>query len=309
MKNILAYYYSLHPSEISHKDDKYFFEYVDCNYVFQIYDRPLSDVDSLYKVNKQMIERNLLVHEIIINNENKILTYVNNVPYILLEININKDARITLPEICHINNNSINIECDKIISRYDWAALWEAKNDYFEAQINEIGKKYPNLCNYANYYIGLAENAISYVRGAVNVEADVLMSICHKRINSNDDLFSLYNPINLVYDYRIRDVCEYIKASFFNGEDAYSLVTDYFKNNYLSYKETLLFYGRLLYPSYFFDLHDDIVNYNLEESTIEKIIVKADDYEIFLLNVYLLISKIYNRYFPGVDWIIKRSLG
>lgn len=309
MKNILAYYYSLHPSEISHKDDKYFFEYVDCNYVFQIYDRPLSDVDSLYKVNKQMIERNLLVHEIVINNENKILTYVNNVPYILLEININKDARITLPEICHINNNSINIECDKIISRYDWATLWEAKNDYFEAQINEIGKKYPNLCNYANYYIGLAENAISYVRYAVNEKEDALMSICHKRINSNDDLFSLYNPINFVYDYRIRDVCEYIKASFFNGDDAYSLVTEYFKNNYLSYKETLLFYGRLLYPSYFFDLHDDIVNYNLEESTIEKIIVKADDYEIFLLNVYLLISRIYNRYFPGVDWIIKRSFG
>lgn len=309
MKNILAYYYSLHPSEISHKDDKYFFEYVDCNYVFQIYDRPLSDVDSLYKVNKQMIERNLLVHEIVINNENKILTYVNNVPYILLEININKDARITLPEICHINNNSINIECDKIISRYDWATLWGAKNDYFEAQINEIGKKYPNLCNYANYYIGLAENAISYVRYAVNEKEDALMSICHKRINSNDDLFSLYNPINFVYDYRIRDVCEYIKASFFNGDDAYSLVTEYFKNNYLSYKETLLFYGRLLYPSYFFDLHDDIVNYNLEESTIEKIIVKADDYEIFLLNVYLLISRIYNRYFPGVDWIIKRSFG
>ncbi len=307
MKNILAYYYSLHPTEISHKDDKYFFEYMENNYVFQIYNRPLSDIDSLYKVNRQMIERNLLVHEVIINNENKILTYVNNVPYILLEIYINKDARITLPEICHINNNSINIECDKVISRYDWTTLWEAKNDYFEAQINEIGKKYPNLCSYANYYIGLAENAISYVRNAANVKEEALMGICHKRINSNDDLFSLYNPVNFVYDYRIRDICEYIKTSFFNDEDAYSLVTEYLKNNYLSYKEALLFYGRLLYPSYFFDLHDDIVNYNLEESTIEKIILKADDYEVFLLNVYLFISKIYNRYFPGVDWIIKRS--
>ena len=41
MKNILAYYYSLHPNEISHKDNKYFFEYMGNNYVFQVYDLSL----------------------------------------------------------------------------------------------------------------------------------------------------------------------------------------------------------------------------------------------------------------------------
>ncbi len=306
MKNILAYYYSLHPNEIHHKNDIYFFEYLNVKYVFQLFVRPLSDIDALYKMNRQMIERGILVHEIIINNENKILTYVNNVPYVLMEVNINPEVRINLPEICHINNNSINIECDKVINRNDWVTLWEMKNDYFEAQINEIGKKYPNLCNYANYYIGLAENAISYVRNALALEDTTLLSVCHKRINNKDNLFSLYNPVNFVYDFRIRDICEYIKTSFFNNEDAYELVTEYFMNNYLSYKEALLFYGRLLYPSYFFDLHDDIVNNNLDESEIEKVIIKSDDYEMFLLNVYMYISKLYNRYIPSVDWIIKR---
>lgn len=307
MKNILAYYYSLHPNEIHHRNDIYFFEYLDVKYVFQLFTRPLSDIDALYKINRQMIERGILVHEIIINNENKILTYVNNVPYVLMEVNINSEVRINLPEICYINNNSINVECDKVINRNDWVTLWEMKNDYFEAQINEIGKKYPNLCNYANYYIGLAENAISYVRNALVLEDTTLLSVCHKRINNKDNLFSLYNPVNFVYDFRIRDICEYIKTSFFNNEDAYELVTEYFMNNYLSYKEALLFYGRLLYPSYFFDLHDDIVNNNLDESEIEKVIIKSDDYEMFLLNVYMYISKLYNRYIPSVDWIIKRS--
>ena len=307
MKNILAYYYSLHPNEISHKDNKYFFEYMGNNYVFQVYDRPLSDIDSLYEINKKMIEKDILVHEMIVNNENKILTYVNNVPYILMEIYINKDARISLPEICHINNSSISIECDQIIARHDWTSLWEAKNDYFEAQINEIGKKYPNLCNYANYYIGLAENAITYVRNASYIENDTQLCICHKRIKTDDDLFSLYNPINMICDYRMRDICEYIKTSFFNDVDVYTLVTEYFRNNYLTYKEALLFYGRLLYPSYFFDLHDDIVNNNLEESIIEKIIIKADDYEKFLFDVHVFLSQMYNRYIPSVDWIIKRS--
>lgn len=307
MNNILAYYYSLHPEEISHTDDKYFFEYMNSNYVFMIFDRPLSDVDSLYRINREMIKRNILVHEIMVNNENKILTYVNNVPYILMEIYINKDARITLPEICYINNNSINIECDKIIGRYDWVTLWETKNDYFEAQISEIGKKHPNLCNYANYYIGLAENAISYVRMAISMDDVAPTSICHKRINTSDTLFSLYNPINYVCDYRIRDICEYIKSSFFEDMDVYMIIVDYFQNNYLSYKEALLFYGRLLYPSYFFDLHDEVANERLPEKTIEKIISKADSYEKFLLDIYLFLSKLYNRYIPSVDWIIKRS--
>ena len=307
MKNILGYYYSLHPEEVSHTDDKYYFEYIGNNYVFQMFDRPLSDIDPLYKINRKMISRNILVHEIILNNENKILTYVNNVPYVLMEIYVNKNAGITLPEVCHINNSSINIECDKIISRYDWVTLWETKNDYFEAQINEIGKKYPNLCNYANYYIGLAENAIFYVRNTMLIKEECLTSICHKRIDCNESLFCLYNPLNYVCDYRVRDISEYIKNAFFKGENAYEILDEYFKNNYLSYKEALLFYGRLLYPSYFFDLHDDIVNNDLPEDTIEKVVIKADGYEQFLLDVYLYISKLYNRYIPSVDWIIKRS--
>ncbi len=307
MKNIIAYYYSLHPNEISHIKDKYFFKYMGSEYVFQIFNRPLSDIDALYKVNRQMISRNILVHEIIVNNENKILTYINNIPYVLMEIYINKDARISLPEICHINNNSINMECDKIIGRYDWITLWETKNDYFEAQINEIGQKYPNLCNFANYYIGLAENAISYINLANQEKGVVNISICHKRIDYDDTLFSLYNPINYVCDYRVRDVAEYVKNAFFKGNNAYKIVEEYFKNNYLTYKEALLFYGRLLYPSYFFDLHDDIVNNNLPESKIEDIIIKADEYELFLLEIYIYISKLYNRYIPGIDWILKKS--
>ena len=111
----------------------------------------------------------------------------------------------------------------------------------------------------------------------------------------------------MICDYRMRDICEYIKTSFFNDVDVYTLVTEYFRNNYLTYKEALLFYGRLLYPSYFFVLHDDIVNNNLEESIIEKIIIKADDYEKFLFDVHVFLSQMYNRYIPSVDWIIKRS--
>lgn len=307
MKNILAYYYNVHPKEISHKNNQYIFTYNGNNYVLLIFDRPVSDIDALYKLNMEMIRRNILVHKMIVNNQNSVLTYINNIPYILLEINVNTNLRITLSDICSINNNSIDIECDKQIVRYDWVNLWETKNDYFELQINEIGKKFPNLCNYANYYIGLAENAITYVKNALKIDDKTYLCACHKRIKNNGTTFSLYNPIDLIYDFRVRDASEYIKNAFFNNEDALSLVYEFFNNNYITYKEALLFYGRLLYPSYFFDLQDDIVNNNLDEKLIETVALKSSEYEVFLKDTYLYISSLYNTYIPAVDWIIKRS--
>lgn len=307
MKNIIMYYYGLKIDELIHKEDKYFFETLNTKYVFEPYNRPIEDINALYKLNKDMINNNIIVHEIVLNNENKVLTEINNVYYILIEISVNYKQKINLPNICYINNLSINIECDDILKRTDWITLWEIKNDYFESQISEIGAKYPNLSSYANYYIGLAENAIIYVREALKLNDIAYKSICHKRINSKENLYELYHPINLIYDYRVRDASEYIKSAFFNNEDAYELLDEYFKNNYLSYKEALLFFGRLLYPSYFFDKYDDIMNNNLDEKVIENIVLKSHLYEKFLLYVYNYLVNLYNTYIPEIDWIIKRS--
>ena len=289
MQNILGYYYNLHPTNIDTINNNYFFSYNERNYCFELYERPLNDIEYLY-------------------NNNQILTYLNQKPYVLMEIYINKLAKIRLSEICFINNNSTNIEKNNILQRTDWTDLWEAKIDYFESQINEIGKKYPNLCNYANYYIGLAENAIFYIKDIINTDGIIIECVCHKRIDSKKTYYELYNPINFIYDFRVRDACEYIKSCFFNGYDAYNILKEYFQMNYISYKEALLFYGRLIYPSYFFDLYDDIVNLNLDEKKVEEIVIKSEDYEIFLIKTYMFLLKLYNRYIPPVDWLMKRSL-
>lgn len=309
MKNIIAYYYDLHPTEILQKEGEYTFTYQDNNYVFQVFERPIEDVDFLYELNKKMLKKNLLVHEIIKNKEDGILTYVEQKPYVLMQTFVNPKVKVSLPEICYINNNTTDLSCNKSINRQNWVTLWEMKNDYYELQVNEIGKKYPYLCTCINYYIGLCENAIAYVKGAINVLDAAFLSISHKRIKNGYCLSSLYNPLCYVQDYRVRDACEYIKTIFFYEDEykAYDLVIEYFSNNHLTYKEALLFYGRLLYPSYFFDVQDEVVNNNLKEDLIEKIIVRQDEYEKFLLNVYLYVSKLYNRYVPGVDWIIKKG--
>lgn len=308
MNNIIDYYYNLEPNEIIFKDDKYFFDYENNSYVLEKVTRPITDIEALYNLNKVMLERNILVHKIVLNKENNVITYIDNKPYILMEIFINKAARINLSDLCYINNSSFLMEYDNVLDRHNWIVLWETKNDYFEQQINELGKKYPNLCTYANYYIGFAENAIGYMKKVNEIKEDAFISVCSKRINSEDYLFSLYNPLNFIYDYRVRDACEYIKSCFFNDKDAFVLIKEYFENNYLTYKEALLFFTRLLYPSYFFDLYDEIVNKELTENLIDKVTNKTYEYEIFLKEVYFFLSNLYRRYIPCIDWIIKRSL-
>lgn len=306
MQNILSYYYNLYPDNILIDSDKYIFDYENRHYSFELYKRPLEDINNLYELDIKLIENNIMMHEIIKNNNGDILTCVNSKPYILMEINVNKNAKIRLSEICFINNNSVDIKKSDALLRTNWTNLWEAKIDYFESQINEIGKKYPNLCNYANYYIGLAENATMYIKNINNIYETTFISICHKRINSMKTYYELYHPINLVLDFRVRDACEYIKSCFFNDLDAYDTLKEYFKMNYISYKEALLFYGRLIYPSYFFDLYDDIVNLNLNEQEIEKIVIKSEEFENFLINVHSYLSNLYNKYIPQIDWLTKK---
>ena len=95
MKNILGYYYNVHPLEISHTKDTYFFEYNNNKYVFRVCKRPIDDLKALYEVNKEMLKKDILVHEIILNNENEVVTNVNNKPFVLmrLQININRKLR------------------------------------------------------------------------------------------------------------------------------------------------------------------------------------------------------------------------
>ena len=66
MNNIIDYYYNMVPNELIFKDEKYFFDYEDKSYVLEKIDRPITDIEALYNLNKVMIERNILVHKIML---------------------------------------------------------------------------------------------------------------------------------------------------------------------------------------------------------------------------------------------------
>ena len=277
MKNNISYYYNLDISTIHQKDKNYYFKIADKKYLFLKYEDNL-DLESIYKLDVYLLQF-LPIYKIILNIAGKIVTTINDNNYLLLEIN-NFDKKIDINEIIKLNNFNIQLELPNL--RMDnWYILWTKKVDYLEYQLSQIGRKYPLIRDSFNYYIGLAENAISLVN-SVDYK-NIVLGLSHRRIKDN---FDLYNPLNIVIDIRIRDICEYFKFNFFNNIDIKNELLLFLNYNNFDINEKKLFLARMLFPTYYFDLYERIINNEVEEKEIKKIINKVDDFEKILKQIY-----------------------
>lgn len=290
MKNALNYYYNLNIDNIHQKNKNYYFKVNNLQYM--LLECVNEEINDIYSLNVYLI-RNYPFYKIILNKDNKVITIINETNYILLEIN-NNIKELNLNEIIKINNISI-VNFNKL-RRDNWYTLWTNKIDYFEYQINQIGKKYPIIRESFNYYIGLAETAISLIK-SINNEG-MYLSLSHKRINN---AFDLYNPLNLIIDVRIRDICEYFKFCFFENKNVFKELELFLNYNKLSYNESVYFLARMLFPTYYFDLYEKIIANEVKEEEIKKIISKVDKYEKLLKYIYLNFKN-NNLY---IDWLEK----
>ena len=279
MKNALNYYYGLNIEIIHQKEKNYYFQVNNFSYLFLPYDN-LDEISDIYKLNI-FLKQSIPVHEIILNKSNAIVTNINGDNYILLKILVPK-ANIGINDIISLNNINIPIDKSKL-RRDDWYNMWVQKIDYFEYQVSQMGKKYPVIRESFNYYVGLAENAIILVK---NTDPNNLnLGLSHRRIDNTS--FELYNPLNLIIDVRIRDVCEYFKYCFFNNIDISNELDLFLTYNKLGRDEGRYFLARMLFPTYYFDLYEKIIDNEIDESEIKKVIIKADKYEKVLQRIYL----------------------
>ena len=314
MNNYIDYYYNLYPNTIEKVGRNYRFFLNNEKYYIIMYERNLEEMDTLVKLNKEMIERGSLVHEIVLTKDGKAVFLCDNNSYALLRVYINENIPIKIDDIFYMLDYNDTIKPNNIIGRMNWANLWSSKVDYFEYHIGHLIKKYPYIYKTIDYYLGLAENAISYVKD-IKTPAS-LISICHRRIGVTSTLFDLYNPFNLVIDYKVRDVAEYIKSVFFYGEnscvegvvnsenmivDKCNIILERIFKKYIFDNEALkLLFARLLFPSYYFDLYENVIDNSLNENVISCIIKKSSAYEEFL-KIILLKTPI-----PYVEWLASK---
>lgn len=299
MNNIINFYYGINIIDIYKLDDKYRFKYNDKNYYFVQYDRDQKDIKSLIEICIELKKRNILTNEFICNKFKNYLTPFNNKLYILIKENIN-NYKINFNDILYIQNSTTNISFDKNIIRTNYIELWKNKIDFYEKKIDN---KYQLLYKTIDYYIGLGENAISYI-----VNNDIKINnivLSHRRINEKMDSFDFYNPLNYILDNRARDLADYIKTLFFYNEVSDDILLSFLYYINFSREECILFISRMLFPTYYFDLIDRVTFNKEDEIILKNIINKNNDYINLLKKILYYINNNLRMNIPVIEWIIK----
>ncbi len=279
MDKLLKYYYNFNCNLIKKYDG--FFEYKNNKYIFQ----------KINKIDLNMVgetKRFNCFFKIINNINNKIITEYNSELYVLLCINLKKNRIVNLNDIFFIS--SLNVNVRKYTDK-NYQKLWERKIDYFENFLLFNNRLYDYI-NW-NFYVGLAENAINYCKN-INYN-EIRYGMTYSRFNNIKTLYDLLNPINIQYGPVVNNISEYVKYLYFYENKEIKCISLFEMN--LSSMDYRLLIGRLLFPTYFFDIFNNGLNY-LQYGMISS---KINDY---IKYVKKIINEIKKRHIdmPSIEW-------
>ena len=309
MKQLLKYYYNIDVDNILKKEEYYYFYYNSNLFLLITNYRSEQELKEIYLITQELIKKNINVSEIIINNQETIVSEFEEKEYILTKINTNTSLDYSIEEIVKLQN-VLKVNTSKTnLYRNNWEILWEEKNDYFEYQIKELGINKKIVLNSFSYYIGLSENAISLVNTTnLNYRENKTIVLSHKRIKFPNMEIDFLNPLNFIFDINVRDIGEYLKSLFFSTNINKTLKE---KKKYLSIVkltdfEANMLYARILYPSYYFDIYENVIEDKMDEEELLSIINRVDEYEQFLKIVYFELNK--KNKIEKINWLIEKRV-
>lgn len=306
MKETIEYYYNIEIEDLEEYDGKYHFKFNNQDYFFVFYNRREEELEDIINVIREMISKGINVNEVLVNRNGSYLTKVGEYNYILFRVsNIYYEYDIfdmdSMSKKLVLNNNVSSLY------RNNWGKLWSEKVDYFEMQVRELGLELEVIKNSFSYYIGLAENAISYVNNAnLKNREEYKITLAHRRVFYPNYKLNYLNPLSFVFDLRVRDIAEYLKSMFFKEGISYTLeeLRTYLKIAHLSLYECEMLYARMLYPTYYFDLYDEVINKGMDEDMLINVIKNSSLFEEFLGCVYIEIKKYAD--IDRVDWLVTK---
>ena len=306
MRNVINYYYNFDIYNLRKIKDNYFLNFKNNLYLFWKVDYKIdiSYVQDLLKSIQFIPE----FHTIILNRDNQILTFDGNDYYVLLKINIKYNKIVSIDDLLKLN--SVNVLSKQIgkFSKFNWIELWSKKIDYLEYYMDTKDNIDDNIKSIFNYFIGLGENAINYIKKTFEderaTESDNL-TLCHNRITTNYTLYDLYNPLNIIVDHISRDVAEYLKSLFYTRKYNLHKIEYIIKKANLSNFGSRLLLGRIIFPTFFFDLLDDYEINNFSSDEIIDVYNRTSEYEKFIFMVYTTITDNKKNAIPNVYWLNK----
>ncbi len=308
MKENILYAYHLNIENIKEYNEYSVFEFNEKSYYFTKVKRSKEEFQELLDVISELEQKKIPIFSFIANINGSFITMVNNEAYVLVEVD-NPLHEYSLTDILERNQKVILNAKKNSLYRNEWGRLWSEKIDYLEYQVFEMGKKYPIILNSFSYFVGLAENAVCYVNNATKIAHPINIPIVlsHKRITFPNFRLNYDNPLNFIFDLEVRDIAEYLKNMVFK-EDSLPLIElkAFIELRHPDLYSLSMLYARLLYPSYYFDLHEKIINKDENEEELLPIIDAIPKQEKFLKEAWYLIR----NYAPieGIEWIIKKEL-
>lgn len=272
MENILNYYYDVNVINIKKYDYYYLITTEEEEeYLFN----EIINVDELKEIIDYLNNTNMLYHLLMLTKEQNITITYNDKEYALFKVRDNDNLNIF--------SFSNLITSGKCI----WSTLWSNRVDYYLEQLKEVVDI--NEIKYAmDYYISLAEIAISYFNTLEEIykSNELTYTISHHITSSPLSKYELYNPSNMCKDLIVRDVAEYIKASFFEDILTNNEILNLIDR--INLNEALANYllVRLIYPSYMFKIYDKYIETKEIERKFYEYMKKSRDYEHLLANIY-----------------------
>lgn len=302
MKNVINNFYKLFPVKLYSTDNGFRFFVKDYEYLFMAYSGDVSNLNVLADVSNRLYYKKIYVNTFVPTVLGNLFAEVDGENYVLLRINGALRDNYTLKDVSKFNyslssyNYNLNIK--------PWYLVWSDKVDLLENTIADLNKEYPLLQEIFPYYLGMAENAISYCKDVFLKKDDLLVTINHNRVGVDNTFLYLYNPLTFTFDYDVRDIAEYIKNKFIFHSFDFSEIEELLNSHKFSRSSLMLLFARLMYPSYFFDLCKLILEGEKDESVLDKVILKSEEYEDLLNDIYFLINKYYN--IPKIEWLIRK---
>lgn len=297
MNNAILFFYNINIQEIKRINNNYYFTYQQNNYVIYKYNRDISEINEIYELNIELLSKGLIGYEIIPNKTNELIFLYENNYYVLMKIPNIKNKKITYEDILSFNFIQ-NQNKYKTIDKANWNQNWSKKIDYIIYQFSQIKNKHKEIDSSIDYFIGIWENAISYYNDTISNKNKKY--VAHIRIENDMDLLEYLNPINFVIDYKERDIGEYLKTYVINNNYTENMIDTILK--YTNQEGIVLLISRLLFPSYYFDLYENIIEGKTKEEEINVIVKKH-------YNVLNLIKYIFKKYWdyniPYINWIKK----
>lgn len=243
LKNFIKYYYNIDVIEYRKIGENYKLKSINNNIFWFIEvsdynEQMLREIINLYIECSRAIKG---FHQLIKSKNGDFKTIYNNKLYILVRYRTQNSK---------INYKNIIIEKKySLLVQNNWLELWEKKIDYLENKYKNDNNN--NLGKYFDYFIGLAEIAI-IIQGERETDRSYELVIQHKRTATES---FLDNPLNLIIDYKVRDLAEYIKHKYIYDELDYEEIAKIIKLEKFGSYEMKLLVSRILYPTIYFDLY------------------------------------------------------